>query len=122
MSDSKQVLIIDDSRVSRMKLRQLLLQKHPQWQIVEAGSGEEGVQVAESVAPDLVTIDVNMPGIGGFVTVSKIQALRPQAKIVLLSGNIQETSWRKAEQLGVGFVEKPITAATVEKVLAYLGG
>jgi two-component system chemotaxis response regulator CheY len=122
MSDSKQILIIDDSRVSRMKLRQLLLQKHPQWQIVEAGSGEEGVQVAETAAPDLVTIDVNMPGIDGFATVSRIQALRPQAKIVLLSGNIQEASRRKAEELGVGFVEKPITAAAVEKVLAHLAG
>lgn len=122
MSDSKQILIIDDSRVSRMKLRQLLLQKRPGWQIVEAGSGEEGLQVAESAAPDLITIDVNMPGIDGFATVSRIQVLRPQAKIVLLSGNIQEASRRKAEELGVGFVEKPITEAAVEKVLAHLGG
>lgn len=58
MNESKLLLIIDDSRVSRMKLRQLVLLKRPQWQIVEASSGEEGVQVAQTVEPDMVILDL----------------------------------------------------------------
>jgi DNA-binding NarL/FixJ family response regulator len=120
MTDCKRLLIIDDSRVSRMKLRQLVLQKRPQWQIVEASSGEEGVQVAQTVEPDMVILDFNMPGIDGFETFQQIQAQGSQAKFVFLSGNIQNVLRRRVEAQGVSLVEKPITVAAVDEALGHL--
>jgi two-component system chemotaxis response regulator CheY len=103
-----------------MKLRQLVLQKRPQWQIVEASSGEEGVQVAQTVEPDMVILDFNMPGIDGFETFQQIQAQGSQAKFVFLSGNIQNVLRRRVEAQGVSLVEKPITVAAVDEALGHL--
>lgn len=118
MGANKRVLIIDDSRVSRMKLRQLLLQRQPDWQVVEAGSGEEGVQAATGAIPDLITVDINMPGMGGLAAIEQLRAACPEAHIVMLSGNIQDSSKASAAQLGVAFFEKPITDAVVTAVLS----
>jgi CheY-like chemotaxis protein len=121
MSEHKSLLLIDDSRVSRMKLRQLVLQKYPDWKITEASSAEEGLQKLEAETPDLITLDINMPGMDGLAAVNPLRAACPAAVIVLLSGNIQDGSKRKADELGVVFVEKPVTESSVAKVLACIG-
>jgi two-component system chemotaxis response regulator CheY len=118
MNENKSLLLIDDSRVSRMKLRQLILQKYPDWKISEAASAEEGLQKVAEASPDLITLDINMPGMGGLAAIDQLRATSPQTVIVLLSGNVQGGSKRKADDLGVQFVEKPVTEASVAKVLA----
>lgn len=120
MSDSKTVLIVDDSRVSRMLIRSLILVKHPEWIMEEAASGEEALEKTRTLVPDLITLDINMPGMGGFAAAEELVKNCPGCRIVLLTGNIQESSRHKAEKLGVGFVEKPITENCVTNVLAYL--
>lgn len=120
MSDVKTVLIVDDSRVSRMMIRAMILAKHPDWVMEEAVSGEDALEKVRTVVPHLITLDINMPGMGGLAAAELLVKECPQARIVLLTGNIQESSRRKAEQLGVGFVEKPITESCVANVLAYL--
>lgn len=120
MSDIKTVLIVDDSRVSRMLIRSLILAKHPDWVMEEAASGEEALEKVRSVIPQLITLDINMPGMGGIAAAEVLVKECPGSRIVLLSGNIQDSSHRKAAQLGVGFIEKPITESCVDNVLAYL--
>jgi len=120
MSNIKTVLIVDDSRVSRMLIRSLILAKHPDWVMEEAVSGEEALEKVRTVVPQLITLDINMPGMGGIAAAEMLVKECPGVRVVLLSGNIQESSHRKAEQLGVGFVEKPITESCVANVLAYL--
>lgn len=120
MSDVKTVLIVDDSRVSRMMIRSMILAKHPEWIMEEAGSGEEALEKVRTIVPQLITLDINMPGMGGIAVAEILVEECPDAKIVLLTGNIQDSSHRKAAQLGVGFVEKPITESCVASVLAHL--
>jgi len=120
MSDRKTYLFVDDSRVSRMKIRQVVLQKHPDWELLEAASGEEAHAKTATAAPDLISIDINMPGMSGLDAVDQLRKNCPAAKIVVLSGNIQDSMRAKAVELGVGFVEKPITEASLAKVLAFL--
>lgn len=120
MSDVKTVLVVDDSRVSRMMIRSMILAKHPQWIIEEAASGEESLEKIRAIVPQLITMDINMPGMGGIAAAEILVKECPDAKIVLLTGNIQDSSHRKAKELGVGFVEKPITENCVASVLAYL--
>lgn len=111
-------LFVDDSRVSRMKIRQLASQKHSDWELHEAASGEEAHAKTASLIPDLISIDINMPGMSGIEAVEQLRKNCPAAKIVLLSGNIQDSMRAKAAELGVGFVEKPITDASMAKVMA----
>jgi len=120
MSNPKTILIVDDSRVSRMMIRSLILAKHPDWQVEEVASGEEALEKIRTLVPHLITLDINMPGMGGIAAAEALLQECPGTRIVLLSGNIQESSHRKAAQMGVGFVEKPITESCVANVLAYL--
>lgn len=122
MKENVVFLFVDDSRVSRMKIRQLVARKFPAWELHEAASGDEAQEVARRVMPDLVSMDINMPGITGFEAVALLKEICPDAKMVLLSGNIQDSMHHKAAEMGVGFVEKPITEACIDKVIAFLNG
>lgn len=115
----KTLLIVDDSRVSRMMIRALVLAKHPEWQIFEADNGEEAVSQVRETMPDYISMDMNMPGMSGIEAAEKIRQIRSVAKIVLLTANVQDSSRRKAQLLGIDFVAKPITVASVQQVLEF---
>ena len=119
MSEKKIYLFIDDSRVSRMKIRQVAQQIHPEWVLHEAGGGREAHALTLSIKPDLISIDINMPDMSGIEAIAGLRQNCPAAKIVLLSGNIQDDMRAQAAQLGVGFVEKPITSAAIAQVMVY---
>jgi two-component system, chemotaxis family, chemotaxis protein CheY len=119
-SERMSYLFIDDSRVSRMRIRQVVGQKCPEWELHEAASGEEAHEKTRTLSPDLISVDINMPGMSGLEAIDQLRKNCPLAKIVLLSGNIQDAIRARAIELQVGFVEKPITEASIAKVLAYL--
>ena len=121
MKSKKSVLVVDDSRVSRMMTRQFILNKYPDWNIVEAGTGEEAIEKLDGLAPVAVFMDVNMPGMGGIAATEKICAQYPSLKIVLQSANIQDAIRNKATAMGASFIEKPINEARIHKFLDELG-
>ena len=112
------VLVVDDSKVSRLLSKQHILHRRPDWAIVEAASGEEAIDKLQTITPDLVLLDLNMPGMGGLVAVDKIQATCPAARITLLTANVQDATREKANALGIGFAEKPITEACIDRIIA----
>lgn len=112
------VLVVDDSKVSRLLSKQYILHRHPDWIIAEAASGEEAIDKLQSVTPDLILLDLNMPGMGGLAAVEKIQATCPSARITLLTANVQDATREKANVLGIGFAEKPITEARIDQIIA----
>lgn len=118
---SKQVLIVDDSRVSRMLIRAYLEEKRPDWQFFEAGSGEDAIKLAEVEQVDLVTMDVNMPGMSGLAAGERILQLRPGANVMVLTANVQSSVRQRAEALGMRFLQKPITEATIARLLELIG-
>ncbi|MGB9988751.1 response regulator transcription factor [Pseudoduganella rhizocola] len=114
------VLIVDDSRVSRLMAKQYILAMHADWTIEEAATGEEALAKAGALQPDLVVLDVNMPGMGGVAAAEQLRKLLPAAHISLLTANVQDATRVRAEDLGVGFMEKPITAERIARLLAPL--
>lgn len=115
------VLIVDDSRVSRLVARQYILTLQPDWIVVEAGTGEEALAKAPEVRPQLVLMDVNMPGMGGIACAEQLRALLPQAHISLLTANVQDATRNRASEIGVGFMEKPITPERIARLVALVG-
>lgn len=113
------LLVVDDSRVSRMLIKSKVMSMHPEWEISEAVSGDEALLLAPSLNPDFITMDVNMPGISGFEAAERLRSMLPGARIALLTANIQESSRERAAQLGVKFVKKPITEATIQEAVDY---
>ncbi|WP_374351865.1 response regulator transcription factor [Chitinimonas sp.] len=117
----KQVLIVDDSRVSRMLVRAYLEERRPDWQFFEAGNGDDAIKLAEQQPIDLVTMDVNMPGMSGLAAGERILQLRPQADVMVLTAIVQSSVHQRAEALGMRFLQKPITEATIDRLLELVG-
>ena len=120
MNQSTTVLVVDDSRVSRMMARQFILSARPDWTVEEAGTGEEALEKVKTVVPRLILIDVNMPGMGGTVAAEQLRTLCPDAHISLVTANVQNATRNRASELGIGFMEKPITEARIHALLGAL--
>jgi CheY-like chemotaxis protein len=114
------VLVVDDSRVSRLMSRQFILSQHPDWIIEEAGTGEEALVKLDTIVPNLILLDLNMPGMGGFAAVEKLREKCPAVHISLLTANVQDVTRTRASALGVNFAQKPITEAGIHQILSML--
>ena len=115
----KTLLIVDDSRVSRMMIRAFVLAKHPQWIIIEAASGNEALEIVDRDTPNCCTMDINMPGIIGTDAAERILGKYPGIRIAIFSANIQESHQTRAAVLGARFVAKPVTEKSVTQALEF---
>jgi CheY-like chemotaxis protein len=118
-SPIKKLLIVDDSKVSRMLIRTHILAQHPEWIISEAICGEEAIALVDNDLPDYCTMDINMPGISGTDAAEQILSKHPSIKIVIFTANIQETHQVRARSLGTILVAKPVTEKSIALTLDY---
>jgi two-component system invasion response regulator UvrY len=101
------VLLADDHAVVRMGFR-LLLQSNPEIQVIaEADSGETACRLYAELAPDVVLMDLAMPGMGGLEALRRIRAHQPLAKVLALSAHDDLMHARRTLQEGaLGFLSK----------------
>src|SRR5439155_9103561 len=77
------------------------------WVVGVATSGEEAVSIAESEQPDVVLMDIEMPGMDGIEAIRKVKAVDPDARIVVVSAHQGELIFAKAVEAGAsGFLSK----------------
>ncbi|UCV12071.1 response regulator [Dechloromonas denitrificans] len=119
IENSPLLLIVDDSRMSRMLIRAIIADSRPNWRIIEAVNGDEAIALANETPPDFVSMDVNMPGISGLEAAGRIRIRHPDTRITLCTANIQESTREAASRAGVHFVAKPITAQSVADAIAF---
>jgi len=114
------VLIADDEDLSRYALRKMISALAPSLVVVaEAGSGREAVSLAERLGPDLVLMDIRMPGLDGLSAAETILALRPRTRIVVTSAHDEFAYAQKAVNLRLsGYLLKPVRE---EDFLAVVG-
>ena len=94
------VLLADDHTVMRNGLR-LLLERQPNLAVVgEASDGRETVRLAETVAPDVIVMDIAMPNLNGIEAARQITATRPETAIVILSMHSDESYVIRALKAG----------------------
>lgn len=89
------LLLVDDHPVVREGLRSCLGAQPGLAIVGEAASGEEALRLAARVRPDLVLLDINLPGINGLETAARLRAVAPAAKVLILS--VQENRGYAAE-------------------------
>jgi len=110
------VLAVDDSLFMR-KLIKRLIEEDPELTVAGvAANGEEALRMADQLNPDVITMDVEMPGMNGLDAVSAIMRLRP-VPIVMLSSRTQEGAETTIEALrrgAVDFVGKPSGSTSVD--------
>jgi CheY-like chemotaxis protein len=120
--DVKVILVVDDSKTARMMIRSIILHLHPNWIVLEAGSGAEALEVVERDTPNCITMDVNMPGMDGIEAARMILGKYPGTRIVLFTANLQESTRQEAQAMEMNFVAKPVTEQSVTQALSALGG
>ena len=119
MSVNKTLMIVDDSKVSRMMIKAIVLDKHPEMTIFEAGDGQEALELSEGKNIDFFSVDYNMPVMDGIEFITQIKAKRGEAKFALLTANIQETTHEKAKHIGAICINKPISETCISNMLEY---
>lgn len=113
------VLVVDDALYSRTLMRDIL-ESSGRYQVVgEAATGSEAISRFESLRPDIVTMDVVMPGMNGIEACREILRMDPSVTVIICSALGQEGSVVEAIAAGAyDFLIKPLTPERVLRTLA----
>jgi len=79
------VLIVDDQEAFRAAARTVVAASRGFTVAAEAESGEQAIELTDSIHPDIIWMDINLPGIDGLQATKRIVADRPQARVLLMS-------------------------------------
>jgi len=113
------LLVVDDSRTSRLLIKGIVANLRPGWRIAEAASGDEALAAVATEVPDFISLDVNMPGMSGLEAAGRLRLRHPEITIVLCTANVQESVRQQAEKVGIHFVAKPITEKSVTEMIGH---
>ncbi len=113
------VLVTDDSKMARKMVIKVLTDiLKDNVEIYEAQNGQEALDLYKQILPKIVFMDLTMPTMDGFQALEKIKEFDENAKVVIISADIQKLSIDKASQLGAfNFIKKPIDLAKMEQIL-----
>lgn len=112
------VLIADDQTLIRQGVK-VILRPEPDIQVVgEAENGQEAIDKVVSLHPDLVLMDVVMPGCDGIAATREIKERSPQTQILILTVYADQTLFRRAAEAGaIGYVLKDISPANLANAI-----
>ena len=101
------VLLVDDHELVRTGIKRIINDVRGLKVVGEAASGEEAFQFCRADEPDVVLMDMNMPGIGGLEATKKIVRYCPDVKIIILTVHTEDPFPTKVMQIGAhGFLTK----------------
>ena len=106
------VLIVDDHAVVRQGLR-MLLESQPQIKVAgEAPDGALAVEMAQKLEPDVILMDLLMPGMSGIEAIRRLRELKIPSKVLVLTSTLEDQLVKQALQAGAqGYVLKAIRSA-----------
>jgi two-component system nitrogen regulation response regulator NtrX len=112
----KTILVVDDEESIQQTLRGILSDEG--YRVVTVGSGEESLKVIEEELPDLVLLDIWLPGMDGIETLHLIKRDYPQIQVIMMSGHGTIETAVKATKLGAfDFFEKPLSLDKVVLII-----
>lgn len=113
---ARKLLVIDDEAAVRSVLVMFFQRKG--YQVIEASSGEEGVEKARLMEPSIVLLDINMGGMNGLETLKKLLSEFPKLGVVMATGDENDEKVRQAMEIGAyGYVLKPFDFLYLELVV-----
>ncbi|MBI9013521.1 MAG: response regulator [Clostridiales bacterium] len=113
----KKILIVDDAMFMRSTLK-MMLRKENYEVVGEAQNGLEAIEKFKTLKPDIVTLDIHMPEMGGIDTLEMIMKLDSNAKVVMISAAGDQKHVLDALKLGAtNFIIKPFSEDKVFQVM-----
>jgi len=101
------ILIVDDHKATREEMRSLIEREPDMLVVAEAGTGEAGVDQARAQHPDIVVMDILLPGMNGIEATRKILAAQPGIRVLALSNHFGESLEQAIlDAGGTGYVRK----------------
>lgn len=112
---SKKIMVVDDSRIAQLQLQEILA--GTDYEVTACcQNGEDALKMYDEIQPDLVTMDIVMPGMDGLDTARLILKSHPDARVVMISSLAYDDTIKEANAIGAkGFVYKPFDQ---EQILA----
>jgi two-component system cell cycle response regulator DivK len=102
------ILVVEDNTKNMKLVRDVLV--HAGYDVVEATTGEDGVRLAHETAPDLVLMDLQLPGIDGAEALRRIKLTEKTVPVVAVTAFAMNADRERAFDAGFdGYVEKPIS-------------
>lgn len=116
------IILVDDHEVVRLGLKSLLV-RHPQFEIVdEASSATEAVDKTFALKPDIVVMDIRLPGKSGIEACREITAKQPDTKVIMLTSYAEDELLFDAIAAGAaGYVLKQIGSGELVRALETVG-
>lgn len=117
------ILIVDDDATSRTIYQTAIKMKFPSGNVVVASDGFQGWELARALSPDLMIIDLNMPGMNGFELIATLHGdeLFKEIPLVITSATIDDGNKRVLQILGVQhFLTKPVEPSRLAKLVSTL--
>ena len=104
---AKKIMVVDDSRIAQLQLQEILA--GTVYEVVSCCQrGEEAIKKYDQIQPDLVTMDIVMPGMDGLDTARLLLKDHPNARVLMVSSLAYDDTINEASKIGAkGFVYKP---------------
>jgi len=112
------VLIVDDEKPARDRLRQLVNDFGNHEVVAEAANGEQAISMASAHSPDVVLLDIRMPGVDGIETAHHLNAMEAPPAVVFTTA-YDEYAIDAFEARAIGYVLKPVRRERLEKALEH---
>ena len=111
------ILVIDDEPVVVDMLVTCLREEG--YRVVGAETSDEGLKLAILSRPELVLLDIALPGMNGIELLKRIRSINPTTRVVMVTGNTDPVLAREALELGaLAYVDKPFDFAYLKRVVA----
>ena len=111
------ILVVDDEALARERLLRLLHKLQPQAQCLEADSGEQALEQVRHHAPDLLLLDIRMPGMDGIEVAAALDAMA-QPPAVIFCTAYDQYALAALQQHAVAYLLKPVREAGLDQALA----
>jgi len=117
-NNKKKVIIVDDAGFTRAMLKKIINDTSYAEVIAEAKNGKEAVTLYKKLKPDMVTMDLIMPEVGGLEAIDSILKIDKSASIIVVSAIGQQDLILEATKIGVkDFIRKPFKKDQVNEIL-----